>query len=523
MAGGRGYDLGHERRQAAAASRVTLPPFLLRAVVCWTAFVLVMVLHRALPVADTAVWGDPAADMLLTERAAQGALLTGHYSRFGFNHPGPFFLYVRHLGDRAAGRFLDHQAQVTALALVSAMFLALAMAAAAPREQRGAGPWMASAVALAVILVQHGRPGLDVLGPWMPAVLVAPFLAYTLLLSHVGRGRLSLLPVTTFCGAALAHGYAPILPMVALSWPLALVIGLRAHRRQGQPRAAIRIPVLVSAGVVAIFALPIVMDLVVHLPGNAAVILTRGTYQLRPARFVEALRVASIPWRAVSAVVWIAAIAGVVLCWRDDASRGAVRHMAAWVGFFTVGVVLFLLGVPGEPYPFLVSFSLGGVLALVLTAIGAGTVELHRRAGRITGAVVLATAAAAALTTTHGPTGRHVPAGRVLGASVTDDMAAHGVRQAQIAFRRHDHWPIAAGVLLDLRRRHVPACVIAAHLDFLFTPERVCALDRAPRVYEIVAIDECAARCVARSDRWGLTVVTPQAPAGPAVTPGSSS
>lgn len=38
--------------------------------------------------------GDQAADMLIANQISdKGYVLVGHYSRWGFNHPGPFWLY----------------------------------------------------------------------------------------------------------------------------------------------------------------------------------------------------------------------------------------------------------------------------------------------------------------------------------------------------------------------------------------------------------------------------------------------
>src|SRR6202012_5916255 len=45
--------------------------------------------------------GDAGANSILIQQALHGTLLIGNYSREGFNHPGPAFLYVQ-----AAGQWL---------------------------------------------------------------------------------------------------------------------------------------------------------------------------------------------------------------------------------------------------------------------------------------------------------------------------------------------------------------------------------------------------------------------------------
>ena len=42
---------------------------------------------------------DFAANSLLVQQARHFSLLTGHYSRWHFHHPGPAFLYLFALGE----------------------------------------------------------------------------------------------------------------------------------------------------------------------------------------------------------------------------------------------------------------------------------------------------------------------------------------------------------------------------------------------------------------------------------------
>ena len=43
-------------------------------------------------------WADMGADSILIEQARPFTLLVGNYSREGFNHPGPAFLYIQAWG-----------------------------------------------------------------------------------------------------------------------------------------------------------------------------------------------------------------------------------------------------------------------------------------------------------------------------------------------------------------------------------------------------------------------------------------
>src|SRR5271170_2777426 len=64
------------------------------------AFVLLLLaLNLQLFTKPIVEFGDFAANSLLVQQAKHFRLLTGHYSRFHFHHPGPAFLYLFALGE----------------------------------------------------------------------------------------------------------------------------------------------------------------------------------------------------------------------------------------------------------------------------------------------------------------------------------------------------------------------------------------------------------------------------------------
>src|SRR5689334_15305486 len=99
--------------------------------VCWASLlVLLLVRNDALFTKVVYEPGDYAANSILAYQAKHFALLTGHYSRVGFFHPGPAFLYVQ-----AAGEWLLHDVtgiaaapfdgQVMAIMALNAALIAL--------------------------------------------------------------------------------------------------------------------------------------------------------------------------------------------------------------------------------------------------------------------------------------------------------------------------------------------------------------------------------------------------------------
>ncbi|HEX2528376.1 MAG TPA: hypothetical protein VHL31_19000 [Geminicoccus sp.] len=470
-------------------------------------------------VSDIAPYGDVAADMLLIERAQHDWLLTGHYSRFGFNHPGPFFLYLRHLADVLFGHVLPspYSAQLLGIIAADALFTGLAAVAVAAL----AGPdWRASAVAATtpafVLLIQDN--GVGVLAhPWMPYELVAPFLAFVLLLAATAQGRLWMLPAAAFCGGALVHGYVPLLPFVGLPFVLVLAYLFRRARSAPDPAGLPARPLVLSGVIIALFVAPLILDMVIHPPGNLArILMAAGT--ITPSKGASlgdvAAFVAQFWWpvsfiHSVVPVLWIPAAVGVALAWWDHEARQAVAHVAAIAALMTLLLAFYAWRAPGPLVPFIAQFYLGVPLAVVAVTAAAGLKVAVQWAPRPVGLVVAALAVLLVSMGAFTSPGQHIAGIRVLSSGTLahlGDSAHEGVR---INFDTHDHWPMVAGLLLDLGHLGVPACVKAPHLAVLFTPERICTPSASGRNYEMIASSACGETCFARSDELGVGLSLP--------------
>ena len=71
---------------------------------------------------------DIAADMLLVDQLrAQGYQLTGHYSQYRFNHPGPFFVYYNWLAETLTAWLLPSRFNAWVLGSVVANSLCITL------------------------------------------------------------------------------------------------------------------------------------------------------------------------------------------------------------------------------------------------------------------------------------------------------------------------------------------------------------------------------------------------------------
>ena len=233
---------------------------------------------------------DYAADSLLVQEAKHGWLLHGHYSRWGFYHPGPALLDVLASGEALFYDTLHWvptplNGQLIALCLALSLFFGLALSIFARRlgRERG-GYFFFLPCALIFALWHYGAaqsgssfqsvwPGQVLLNAWpvYPPLLV--LLCFLVASASVASGSGRDLPALVLAGGWLVHNYIAfplfVVPITLLAYA-GLVLASR-HREQatGFPppagvltaawRAAPRAHAI--AGVLlALYLLPLALD-----------------------------------------------------------------------------------------------------------------------------------------------------------------------------------------------------------------------------------------------------------------------
>jgi hypothetical protein len=232
---------------------------------------------------------DMGANSILIEQARRFTLLVGNYSREGFSHPGPAFLYVESWGESVFWALLHvvptaWNGQLIGLYLLNAGFASCVVAVVYgwTRSARGA---LAAGAALAVLGALHPAVFNS---DWMPDVYVPAFLAFVVSLASVSAGRSADAWIAALSGWFLVHGHAAFLflvPAMAAA-PLAMRTGLRVRSAVKSRRlpedgkgergrraflrdvpAARRVwaPVAVIS---AVFALPLILQVAIIGPAN---------------------------------------------------------------------------------------------------------------------------------------------------------------------------------------------------------------------------------------------------------------
>ncbi len=225
-------------------------------------------------------WGDNAADDLLVLDAKTLNLLHGNYSRFGFYHPGPWFLLVAAAGEYVfydwTGCFSSYLgAQIFTISLTHGIALAICCRLWLLVTGRVSLGLLATLIIAATILAPVSPVNLLVMR-WTPyAAVAASLLAATGLAGVVLRGP-TWFPVMVLGCAQMIHAHASFLGIVPVMLGIALLLALltgtlpfnlvsvRAVFRSRHHRLA----VLFSAGIAALYALPIALHTILHWPGE---------------------------------------------------------------------------------------------------------------------------------------------------------------------------------------------------------------------------------------------------------------
>lgn len=219
---------------------------------------------------------DYAANEVLIDDAKDLSLFVGHYSRLGFNHPGPAYLYVQAAGEVLLFDVVElvparYNAQLlTMFALNAALLGAVAWLLLIGTRNL---PAALTVVALAAfILVSEtggpGQPDRLLVSSWMPALFAPTFLLFMVSGASLLVGRHRSCWLFVLAGGLLLHGHVSL---VAVAGPVALLVMtwcLIQHRHGKVPFPAERRDLAAAALLAALFAIPVAIQLFLHWPGE---------------------------------------------------------------------------------------------------------------------------------------------------------------------------------------------------------------------------------------------------------------
>ncbi|MGN9906804.1 hypothetical protein ACTMTJ_04525 [Phytohabitans sp. LJ34] len=286
--------------------------------------------------------GDFAANSIITADAKHFDLLVGNYSRLGFHHPGPAFFYVQAFGEWLLYDLLGAvptpwNGQWVALLALNSVLLGLSLAIVHSWTGSRAVTALCGAAGVLYFAVQ---PAI-LASAWMPDLYVAPFLLLLTAAASVAAGRVGHLPALALAAGLLVHGHVSFLlfaPAIAGAAVATSLLTARPAWREA------RVAVLGAAAVLAVFALPIALNLLLHWPGEFARYFGYGGGHATPAAGEVAGYVLRYyaPWTPAGAVVAAAFFGAAALLTRRLPPGPPRRFLAAGVCAAALATILFV-------------------------------------------------------------------------------------------------------------------------------------------------------------------------------------
>jgi hypothetical protein len=445
--------------------------------------------------------GDFAANSILADVAEHGRLLVGNYSRVGFHHPGPFLLYVAAAGQTIFHQWLhlvpaDYNGELLAWMLLNAVMVGLAVRTI----HRLTDSLPIVAVTLFVILAWSGEHAV-MTSAWFPYLYYPPFLLLGVSAAALLAGDLRSLPVFVFAGGVLVHGHVSFILFVGVTTVVLLVLWCLGHRRTWRDEvAASRGPIVASGVLFLLFLLPIVLDLLLHWPGQWKLyynyeLHSSGSHSLGAAVDYDRQFWAGgfFGWLLVAAAL-VCAVALV----NSDPDRRRARFVRSLLVIAALLAVIFLYytmhGVD------ILSFSYIGIFstAIPCLVVLAGTIAIFGRLqdrANLRGARTIAVLALVAIVplpafiSGYHNSYRGAAYGPAMVAAVRD-APARGGRTVSIQFPFITGWPFVAGLVEQAHRAGFRVCLENATWSWVFTAKYICAPGEVAHSFRITLVDQ---------------------------------
>jgi hypothetical protein len=434
---------------------------------------------------------DMAANSILIEQARRFTLLVGHYSRYHFNHPGPAFLYVQAWGESL---FYDAlhvvptpwNGQLIALYALNALFAASVVAVGYGWTRSIGG----AAVTLAVVALFGALHPAMFSSDWMPYVLVPAYVAFLVAIASVAAGRTQDCWLAALAGWFLIHGYATFLIFVPVLAGAAVAAAAWSRRRAllAPPRPRVWIPV---AAISVVFALPIVIELVLHWPGNFGRYFAYSS-SAKSGGHTTAQLVAYVLWfwwpHAHAWAVFVVLAAAAALLTSRLPSGPLRRFCAALLAVDALSTVLFtgyaavgIGALAGFHYVGYFYWSAPLLAVLVIALAATGLLPGRVAAVAAVGAAVAAAAAFAVAPLTRFDVDHTDPLSPASGPATDPALAAGTAFLAARADGRplvfrfdNGGWVAVTGLLVQAERTGVRACVADPSWEFMMTEQFIC-------------------------------------------------
>jgi hypothetical protein len=448
--------------------------------------------------------GDQAANSILAEQAKHFTLLVGNYSRVGFNHPGPAFFYVQGFSDvffhELLGLFpADFNAQLFGVFILDAFLIATGLVIIACNLNSG----RSGIIALAVILLCVGmlprlHSGFNIGNTWMPDAYFAPYFLFVIVNASILNGNLRHAPLLVLAGGLLVHGHVSfVLPVVVCTLFTVLVFIFLHWAELARRIATARLQLLVAVLILAIFLLPIALNVILFYPGEIPKYVNFAHAQsLKSPR--QILHFISWFWTGHSPKAMLAVasvLLGYIFLFFLEPERSRRSYMVSLAASCIVATLCLAIyaarGVDDLELTYVGYFYFS--VPILLLSIVCVQIDSHLRKTGVGSVVVSAIAATAVIyAAAEGNFANEEPRQPGLLAA-TQALIGNPLTRGRTVILGYDtahniDWGDATGLMVAMYRAGGSICVPDARWTFLFSRQFICSAEQKKQGIEISEI-----------------------------------
>lgn len=450
--------------------------------------------------------GDTAADMLLANKIHKdGILLTGHYSRFEFNHPGPFFFYYNTLFEWLFKKVGICRNAIWVWATIFLNSVLLSFSALVLNSLIEGKTKLPITFIFLILFITTLR---DLLASiWIPYRLIIPYIAFIVCSIAVSRSRLSMFPFLCLFSGILIHGYV-IMPIFTL--PIAFMSLYLGWRNQKKQKDSLRM-IAVGCTIWFLFASPILIDFAFNFPGNLGAI-RKASVSIRsnfnsPSAVFDFMSVILF----YHANIWHLGIIlfGILFGLRDNLQKGSI--IAVYCFIFGTSSILFFSYFTTAPQPlyfFMGAFYSGfwclsiSIILLSVKDLSWSSLPVERSTKFLWLSFFFVAVISMISYLSIGPKPYE---NKEIGDLVDfiESNISPDTENVKIDYTTHDEWVQVAGVLLEASRRHIPICATWQHMRSVYTDRYIC--DDKTADFKIVPLSQCESNiCIGQTDQLGI-------------------
>lgn len=463
---------------------------------------------------------DYAVDMLYTNSISlNNPLLVGHYSRFGFNHPGPFWFYWNKLIEICLEWLSIPRYNLWMIGSIVINTLLITFSGhALSGFIFDKAKISVTFILLGCLLVLAGG---DFLSTWMPNRMVCAYIALFVCLLDISKGKIKYFSWCVLLVCVLIHGYITMPVFTLLPLLLALVLLCLNHKR-GECPNAVKTQLWISAIVIFLFIAPLAIDALHSNGGNVSNILLaqQGLATQPKPSWTELLHfyrqlVFDQTYSKIFYVITIFLLVFVCLFSKRDHKRRVLGTLIFSI-LLSILLVVYYKTTPAPLYPYIARFYIGVpvVLATVIWSTSAESLissisnKMYQAWVSVLAGSLLLGGAILHSNRHNYPVWSEVRWGDAIRTFAETIGNTKGKsRPIAIGYSEYNQWSFIAGLMVELTHRHISACVTQTQMSILYTPKMTCSGADVQPDYLVVDESACEKQCAVALTGFGLVDV----------------